>query len=178
VIVLTFVVLLMTRQISLLTVRLTMLSPYESADDDGVAVGTRLPDQVMAALEQITPDQNGDARTVMFLSGICTTCRSLAAKLAPQDLDPGSVVLVGGRPEKAEEVLSLLPDEIPTGAEPEASIVSQALGVTSVPFAFQIRGDVVVAKTFLHSAADLERLRGSSRVHGLQRLTVRSSKES
>lgn len=171
---LSFIVLLQTRQISLLTVRLTMLSPFESADDDGLDVGSSVPAELSEMLGRLVANGDGTPHTLVFLSGVCGTCRNVAAQLAEDDLDSNSVAFIGGPPDKGAEVQALLPKSTRVVGEPEASTALGAIGLDSVPFAVVIRDDVVAAKSFLHSAGDLRRLRSQVGERFVDRLLVRA----
>ncbi len=75
--VLTLVVVLLVRQIGLLTVRLSVASQAFSLDDDGPEVGIDLPEEVTSVLPEL---KEGRAYLLLISAG-CTPCRELVADL-------------------------------------------------------------------------------------------------
>lgn len=154
--VLTFALVLVTRQIGLLTVRLSFAAPNIPVDEVGLPLGTKIPQEAAAAIGEIEV-----GRTVLFLSGTCGDCRSLATALSAEDVGPEVIALIGGRPSLAQDVGELLPAGLGHVFDPIASQVSAALGVDTVPFGMRINRGVIEAKAFLRSPADLVRLSGN-----------------
>jgi hypothetical protein len=154
-VVLTLVLLLVVRQMGLLTVRLTLIAPHSSADDDGPEIGSQVPKDVpeLVALD-------GHPMTLVFFSATCAVCRTLAASLTPEFVGEDTLTLIAGDPALARPIARLLPESADHLFEPRASQVAQALSVESVPFAIRVEGGLVQSKTYLHSASDLQRLNG------------------
>jgi hypothetical protein len=167
--VLTFVLLLVVRQVGLMTVRLSIAAPHTPADQDGPDLGASLPGTVTSMI-----GINGGGSTLVFLSGTCSTCRSLAAEMSRTGVDEDTIVLIGGRPKTAQVVGELLPESLKRFFEPVATRVADDLGVESVPFALHVDEGVVKAKAYLHTIADLGRVSGES--PGVQGLLKRSGR--
>src|SRR5215218_1023644 len=104
--VLTFVVVLLVRQVGLLTVRLSMATQAISLDDDGPEVGSILPEDVA----EVMPD--GERAYLLLISASCEPCRELVAELDGHHFEQSVVALVPGRQEQASELAALLPPGI------------------------------------------------------------------
>jgi hypothetical protein len=154
--VLTLVVILIVRQIGLITVRLNLVGPASGFESDGPALGAPIPIEVAATV----PDIDDDAWYLLLLSSGCSPCKQLAAEMQQQHVDGNGriVALVPGRDELAQGLVALLPPAIRSIRDPDASALAQTLAITSVPFALRIEGGVVTAKAHpltLRSVADL-----------------------
>ena len=101
--VLTFVVVLLVRQVGLLTVRLSMATQAISLDDDGPEVGSILPEDVA----EVMPD--GERAYLLLISASCEPCRELVVELDGHQFEQSVVALVPGRQEQASELAALLP---------------------------------------------------------------------
>jgi hypothetical protein len=155
--VVSLVLLLVVRQVGLMTVRLSFAAPNVSADDVGVPAGTSVPHDVAHLV-----GGNSSAGILVFMSGTCSQCRSIASALSDREVSPSMVFLIAGVPSKARLVGEMLPSRARRLFEPEASNVANALAVDTVPFALRISAARVGAKTYLQSAADLSRFRERS----------------
>lgn len=154
VLVLSIVILLLVRQLSLITVRLSLAVPHVALDEDGPDVGTRVPEALLHAI----PGESS-IRDLIFLSATCSPCRSLASELAASALGAPTTALITGREEVARAVAELLPEEVEKVLDPLATDVATALDVSSMPFGIRVSGDVIEAKAYLHASGDLARLR-------------------
>jgi hypothetical protein len=162
--VLTLVVLLLVRQIGLLTVRLDMAAGERiSMDEDGLALGTQVSERTVAAL----PELNSGVKYVLLFSASCDPCLDVAHDLGHVELNGDVVALVAGKKELADEIAGRL-HGVRIVRDPAAAELAGELAVSSVPFAFEISETVVTAKKYLHSARDLEALinSGSDRAGG------------
>lgn len=163
---LTLVLVLAIRQVGLLTLRLDQaqpigghpmaVGPYHDTANDGLALGTPLPDAVLATLPALATGTH----YLLLLSSTCGPCRDLAGELtrgrfvAPR----GMVALVPGPVELADGLAALLPPGIAVVRDPEAATLSrQELQLQSTPFAMQFDDGVVSGKAYLHSADELRR---------------------
>src|SRR5829696_5342149 len=108
--ILTLVVVLLVRQIGLLTVRLSVVGQAQafSPANDGPEVGSNVPEEVASAL----PDVGGERAYVVLISANCTPCRELVAGIHQHDFEQTIVALVPGREELADELVALLPSGI------------------------------------------------------------------
>lgn len=152
--VISFVLILVVRQIGLLTVRVSFAAPEVPVDEVGLPVGTEIPDHVLDGVSA----GGRPVSTLLLLSGTCGDCRGLATGLEAESVGDGTLVLIAGGKALAEEVGELLPADLPRLYEPDASRIARALGIDTVPFGMNVAGGVIRAKTFLRSASDVERL--------------------
>ena len=151
--VLTLVVVLLVRQIGLLTVRLSVASQAFSLDNDGPEVGSSLPEEVTS----VVPELMEERAFLLLISSSCTPCRELVADLEGEHrFEQKIVALVPGHEEPAREMAALLPSGIRVVLDPEAARVAEALDLESTPFALEVERGMVTRKAFLHEgAADL-----------------------
>jgi len=148
---LTLAVLLLIRQIGLITVRLDVA---RSGRDDGLGIGDRVPTQVLAAL----PELEHGLVYLLFLSPSCGPCLEIVPELGSQDFEAPVIALFGGRDEMADDFEATFPSEIRTMRDPIASEVADTLKIRSTPFAIEIETGIVTGKTYMREAADLVRL--------------------
>ena len=146
---LTLVVVLLVRQIGLLTVRLSIASQTLSLDEDGPEVGDRLPEDVAAVL----PDQEEERAYLLLISAGCDPCRELVADLGGHRFEEKIVALVPGREEQASELAALLPSGIQVVLDPKAAMLADSLELESTPFAIEVEGGTVTRKAHLHGGA-------------------------
>jgi hypothetical protein len=145
--VLTFVVVLLVRQIGLLTVRLSVATQAISLDDDGPEVGSALPEDVA----EVMP---ADERAYLLLiSASCEPCRELVVELDGHRFEQSVVALVPGREEQAGELAALLPPGIRVVLDPEATQLAESLDLESTPFAIEVEGGTVTSKVHLFGGA-------------------------
>jgi|GEM_PF-6655988 len=155
--VLTAIILLLIRQVSLLTVRLSLAAPNAPMDDDGLDLASPVPASVLETL-----GVNGSARTVVFLSATCAPCRELASTLGEADFSESTVVLIAGGPGLAEGVADLLPRTVESLLDPAATNIAQALEIESTPFGMRFVDGAVHSKAYLQSPGDVRRIQGST----------------
>jgi len=152
---LTVLVTLCVRQITLLSLRLSRASGLSLLDRDGPEVGDELPADVVAAL----PGALTGHVTFLLVSATCNPCRQLAVQLTAQDLKlDGLVAFIAGRDELAEELLQLLPPGLRVVREPTATALAKALSIKSTPFGVSAEDGRVVAKSYIHKVDDLQQL--------------------
>lgn len=156
---LTLVVVLLVRQIGLLTVRLSIASQTISLDDDGPEVGSDVPEDVASVL----PDHEEPAYLLLISAG-CDPCRELVADLGGRHFEQDIVALVPGREEQASELAVLLPSGMQVVLDPKATMLAESLELEATPFALEIGGRTVTRKTHLHGGASalLEFVEGGS----------------
>ncbi len=147
--VLTLVVVLLVRQIGLLTVRLSVAGEATPLDNDGPEIGSSVPEDVAVVL----PDQAEEHAYLLLVSSTCTPCWELVADLGGRRFEQKIVALVPGHGEKAGELAALLPSGMRVLLDPEASSVAGALHLHSTPFALEIEHGAVTRKAFLHKGA-------------------------
>jgi hypothetical protein len=145
--VLTFVVVLLVRQVGLLTVRLSMATQAISLDDDGPEVGSTLPEDVT----EVMPDR--ERAFLLLISASCEPCRELVVELDGHQFEQSVVALVPGRQEQASELAALLPPGIRVVVDPEATQLAESLDLESTPFAIAVEGGTVTSKVHLFGGA-------------------------
>ena len=152
--VLTLVVVLLVRQIGLLTVRLSVASQAFSLDNDGPEVGSSLPEEVTSVVPELMEEQ----AFLLLISSSCTPCRELVSDLQGEQRfeEQKIVALVQGHEDQAREMAALLPSGIRVVLDPDAARVAGAIDLESTPFALEVERGTVARKAFLHEgAADL-----------------------
>jgi hypothetical protein len=152
--VLTLVVVLLVRQIGLLTVRLSVASQAFSLDNDGPEVGSSLPEEVTS----VVPELMEERAFLLLISSTCTPCRELVSDLQGEQRfeEQKIVALVPGHEDQAREMAALLPSGIRVVLDPDAARVAGAIDLESTPLALEVERGVVTRKAFLHEgAADL-----------------------
>ena len=145
--VLTFVVMLLVRQVGLLTVRVTMATQAMSLDEDGPDIGSSLPEDVA----EVMPER--ERAYLLLISAGCEPCRELVAELDGHRFEQKMVALVPGHQEQAAELAALLPPEIRVVLDPEATQLAESLDLESTPFALEIEGSTVISKVHLFGGA-------------------------
>jgi hypothetical protein len=145
--VLTLVVVLLVRQVGLLTVRFSMATQALSLDDDGPEIGSRLPEDVA----EVMPEE--ERSYLLLISAGCDPCRELVAELAGHRFEQGAVALVPGRQEQAGEIAALLPPGIQAVLDPEATQLAESLDLESTPFVLEVEHGTVTRKVHLYGGA-------------------------
>jgi hypothetical protein len=145
--VLTFVVMLLVRQVGLLTVRLSMATQAMSLDDDGPDIGSSLPEDVA----EVMPE--GQRAYLLLISADCEPCRELVAELDGHRFEQKVVALVPGRQEQAAELAALLPPGVRVVLDPEATQLAESLDLESTPFALEVESGTVTRKVHVYGGA-------------------------
>jgi hypothetical protein len=165
---LTLVLILVIRQIGLLTVRFGLEESEKGisfADrqlelaQEGPPIGSRISREVLFDM----PELQQGANLLLLVSAHCQPCRDLASEIGQQgetwaSSDWKLLALVPGREELADEVAALLPSSAWVIKDPEAENVARRLGFETVPTAIAVVDGVVTAKAALpimHGAADV-----------------------
>lgn len=145
--ILTLVVVLLVRQVGLLTVRLSMATQTMSLDEDGPEIGSSLPEDVA----EVMPE--GEPAYLLLISAGCDPCRELVVELDGHRFEQSVVALVPGRQEQAGELAALLPPGIPVVLDPEATHLTESLDLESTPFALEVENGTVTRKVHLYGGA-------------------------
>lgn len=151
---LTLVVLVLVRQVALLTVRFELAGPRFSPEEDGIDVGREIPQEVR---EEI-PEVSVGLGYVVLLSAICAPCREVAVDLGRRALGENVIILLTGPDELADGLFSMLPKWARTVRDPEALDLAKSLQIRSTPFALEIDSGRVTGKAYLRTFGDLLRL--------------------
>ena len=144
---LTFVVMLLVRQVGLLTVRLSMATQAMSLDDDGPDIGSSLPEEVA----EVMPE--GQTAYLLLTSAGCEPCRELVVELDGRPFEQNVVALVPGHQPQAGELAALLPQGMPVVLDPQATELAESLELESTPFVIEVQGGTVTNKAHLHEGA-------------------------
>lgn len=164
--VLTLILVLVIRQIALLTVRLSNANhmPAQQADDsfspedDGPQIGDDIPDEVLAAL----PELENDEGLVLLMSATCTPCRELATDLGRRSDElpelPTLALVPGSEITLVDALANLLPKGMRVVNDPDATQFANALEIKSTPFGVAVNGGRVVGKSYLHGKSDVTSL--------------------
>ena len=147
--VLTFVVMLLVRQVGLLTVRLSMATQAMSLNDDGPEIGSSLPEDVA----EVMPER--ERAYLLLISAGCDPCRELVAELDGHRFEQKVVALVPGRQEQAAELAALLPPDIRVVLDPEATQLAESLDLESTPFALEVESGTVTRKVHVYGGASV-----------------------
>jgi hypothetical protein len=145
--VLTLVVMLLVRQVGLLTVRISMATQAMSLDDDGPEIGSSLPEDVA----EVMPE--GERAYLLLISADCDPCRELVAELDGHRFEQKVVALVPGRQEQAAELAALLPPGVRVVLDPEATQLAESLDLESTPFALEVESGTVTRKVHVYGGA-------------------------
>ena len=161
--VLTLVLVLVIRQIALLTVRLSNAGHIPSQQvedgfspaDDGPQVGGNAPDEVIAALPELEHDKN----LVLLISATCTPCRELAAELGRNSSElpelPTVALVPGSQMSLVDALVDLLPSSMRVVRDPDATQFANALEIQSTPFGVAVNEGRVLGKSYLHGKSDI-----------------------
>ena len=151
--VLTLVVVLLVRQIGLLTVRLSVASQAFSLDNDGPEVGSSLPEEVTS----VVPELMEERAFLLLISSSCTPCRELVADLqGEQHFEQRIVALVPGHEDQAREMAALLPSGIRVVLDPDAARVAEAIDLESTPGASDLVAFVESGSTHAETKSFVE----------------------
>jgi hypothetical protein len=152
--VLTLAVLLLVRQVSVLTVRLDIAIQQFSPSNDWLAVGAPVPEEVTTALPQLREGLH----YILALSATCEPCRDLVAQFDGQEVIRHVLALVSGPPERAENLIDFLPPSVEVIRDPRASSLLRSLQIRSTPYAVEMENGIVSGTVFPSEVTDLFRL--------------------
>jgi hypothetical protein len=130
-------------------------------DTDGPFIPSPLPDRTVAAFG--AHGIRTDDLVATFFSSRCGTCFEKAEQIVATRPDPArNVFLVSGSdPDLLRDLRRILdPTGVPVIGDPDAPNIVKSLDIMSTPFAFRVVDQQVVAKTFVRSAADYQRMTG------------------
>ncbi len=151
---LSLVVVLLVRQVSLISVRLDLNMRMSDASDLGTGpeLGTALP----ADLAHSFPEESA----VLVLTGTCESCHEFARSLAEAKTAqrvPLTVLLPGrGRP--ATELRRLLPEWVSVVRDPVATETARTLELSRTRRALRVRRGVVVGSADTSNVIELDAL--------------------
>jgi hypothetical protein len=154
---LTLLGLLLVRQVGLMTVRLDRDLHGAAPVEDGLAVGDPIPEPIRSWL-----DGRGGPQFILVLGAVCGPCRELAEDLDGRAIGSPVLAVISGNPGSARRLQEALPAAIPSMLDPAAHAAVRALGISTTPFVFEVRGERIAAKAALRGADHLERFIGEA----------------
>jgi hypothetical protein len=147
--VLSLVVVLLVRQVGLLSLRLSAVGQGQtvSLDDDGPEIGSNVPEDVSASLSHL----EGERAYLLLASATCGSCREVIADIGSHHFEQQVTALIPGREELSSEIATLLPPGVRAVLDPEASKLADALKIHSTPFAVEIQDGKIAGKAYLYN---------------------------
>lgn len=149
----TLIMVLVMRQMSLMTIRLDSASPHMDPNDHGPRVGTILPEDTL-----VGPEFQSDKYVLALLSTSCSPCREFAESLTPEHVEGGVIIGIAGEDVFAGDVAELLPSTANVAKGESTTQAAVDLGIELMPFALRIESRRIVAKMFLKTPEDLQQL--------------------
>jgi hypothetical protein len=139
--VMTVMMLLVFRQVSLITAWMQQRSPGEG----GLDAGAEVPDDALALM----PELRENLGYVLFLAGNCSPCREFALDAARSETILGFrenakyLAAVAGDGRQAEEIAGLLPDWVRVVRGDDAQLIKDQFDVRATPAVYEVeRGNV------------------------------------
>lgn len=146
--VLSLVVVLLVRQVGIITLRLDRAREEDAPVTEGIDVGEPLPQDVAAAL----PTLNGRPTYVLLLGGLCPPCQELAFKLRDDQGTQSIVAVISGRNASADAIAEAMSERAAVVREPDATAIADGFGVGTTPFAFEISDHEITGKAVVRGA--------------------------
>jgi hypothetical protein len=166
-------VLLLVRQVGVLTVRLDVASRLISPAKNGLPVGTAIPRDAATELPQL---QEG-VHYLLALSSTCDPCRELVARLDGNPLPEPVIALVSGPSDRTEGFVALLPPGVQVIRDPEADSLLKSLQIETTPFAVEVKDGAISGNAVLTEATDLQRLMEAQSENGRSKRPVSGNPE-
>lgn len=150
--ILSLVVLVLVRQVGIMTIRIERAGPSISLGDEGPMIGTSVP---IVVSDSIKPLAEAEPAYLLILSSICAPCREFAIELAKEgDRLPERVFALVPGAEEAASLVQLLPHRVQVVRDPLAAELATALAVKAAPFVLEIEASKVTGKAYVHGARD------------------------
>lgn len=148
---LTFAIVLLFRQVALLSVRTVLAGIRHGASVSGPEPGMAIAADL---IDRFGIPAAGPAY-VLGLAVNCNSCREIAAELDKVPSDDALIVAVTGDAESWDRFRSLLPDDVRVVAEPEASELLDRLSIRGRPLVVSINAGVIVSTGYIRTIEDL-----------------------
>jgi hypothetical protein len=145
--ILTLVMLLVIRQIGILTIKLVHVDTSSLLENDGPELGSPVPSETLTFLPELASGHTN----LLLISAQCMPCRELVTELTHHRLEPQVITLLSGREELADELATLLPNNFRIIRDPDASSIAETLKIKSTPFSVAFQDQVVVNKAYVYS---------------------------
>lgn len=150
--VLSLVLILVIRQVSLLDIQIGESGLSFHPPQEGLSIGAPLPDGV----RQVLPDTSEKPVHLLLLSTTCSLCNQLSVALQDQIFHKVEiVVLITGQNDLAQAMSSGWPPNIRAIHNPEAAKIAQLLKVRSIPFVMKLEHGTVVDKDYVRNSTSL-----------------------
>jgi len=150
---LTFIVVLLVRQLGLITVRLSLGSVAAGAPAGGLEIGTALPDDVAAAF----PDEDALVY-LLVLSATCGHCRAIVTGLNEDEfseLEGALVVVLPGDGPVVDHLAAFVPSWVRLIRGAEAVRIAEGLRADVTPIVFGVERGIVNGRALPASASDV-----------------------
>lgn len=148
---LTLLVLLLVRQLGIMSVRLSVDAPRV---EGSIPIGGPLPD----AVTEEFPELSDDLAYLVFLSSTCAACADFARNL---DLLPSGrriLVFVAGTGESADRLHDLVPESFETIRDPVATAMADAMELRGTPIALQVERGILTGRAIGTRVEEIRRL--------------------
>jgi hypothetical protein len=153
-VVLSLVAVLCVRQVGILTAAAQMrASSGVNEADDGLAIGSRVPQEIRSLLPDIA-----SLTYLLFLETGCGSCHQLVAELSDGGLEAPIVAVLQGERRRADAMAEVLPSYVPTIRDQEAREVAERMQVEITPTVLELERGFVTGKGTLRGLFDLEAL--------------------
>lgn len=151
---LSLAVVLLIRQLGLVTVRLDRLLGEASAFDQGLEVGSLLP----PVISDGAPGTLSGVKYVLVVEASCEPCRAVVERLGdlPAERMRQIVTILRGSDQSAQHMSAHLPPESIVLRDPAAAEAVESLKVGVTPFVFETEGGQITQKAALQSFEHLE----------------------
>ncbi len=149
--VLSFIVLLLVRQLGLIAVG---LSEGQSQPEDGLPVGNPVPGDVKGSL----PTLDRDLAYLLFVSPRCSSCAALLEEMTTRIFPASEVYAIMPGVDEQHDFRKRVPASFLQVIDPDATAIGRSLKVRSTPYALQVENGIVTGKAVIQDADDLERL--------------------
>lgn len=152
--VLTVVVLLLVRQLGLVTARIKHLGIEHGRDS--LEIGEVVPSSMRTANDYLFLDE----KYVVFLSSACFPCRDLVAESGNVVSTEDILVVVEGNDAMADSMRAALLERGLTALGPsESELFTREFDVNATPIALHVDRGIVAGKAYLTKFSDVELLR-------------------
>ena len=144
---LSVLMLVIIRQIGILTVRLSFADATPLLDQDGPEVGSQVPEAVLAILPELETKQ----MPLLLVSSHCAPCRDLVMTLSQRSVNARVITLLAGQEQLADDLAGLFPKNFRIIRDPDATIIAESLKIQSTPFTIGFREGRIVKKAYVYS---------------------------
>jgi len=141
--IITIVVVLTVRQVSMLTAReLSQAKGATSVALDGPAIDSAVPQSLAEVLTASTTE-------VIFVSSSCSGCRDLMTSLSTAELESNVIILLSGQGDTADALNEMVSSSTVVLRDPISSALAHDLNIQSTPFGFTVQDGKIVRKGFI-----------------------------